>query len=318
LTARLRVALDELTAPDAGDSASASASELQSGGSQPPRAAFGSGAASFEDLYEQHFEFTWRVLRHLGLGGACLNDGCQELWLVVHRRLPTIAFHAQVRTWLFGVAVNVARNQRRSAARRRCDPALPVSLAAPQPWAIAVRPLVPWLGGAFIGACTTLAIAFGWDRVPGDARVAERVDVAASEELAASLHGTAGPLGIAGARPTPSTPVQSARAAPDRSVPSVAPPRLELAEALELLHRAERALHAGDAEFARGTLSELDRRAEPALLREERLTTLVLALCQGGRVHEALAVRRQLEREFASSIYLGRLDESCAVGREHR
>jgi RNA polymerase sigma-70 factor (ECF subfamily) len=82
-------------------------------------------------LYEQHFEFTWRVLRHLGLGGASLNDGCQELWLVVHRRLPTVALHAQVRTWLFGVAVNVVRNQRRSAARRRCDPALPASLAAP-------------------------------------------------------------------------------------------------------------------------------------------------------------------------------------------
>jgi hypothetical protein len=206
-----------------------------------------------------------------------------------------------------------------------------------QPWATAARPLVPWLGGAFIGASFTLAIGFGWDRLPGvrDAeptasrgstaadehtnttgamRVAERVDMA-SDEPASSAQGTAGPLGIARARPTP---VRSGRAAPDRSMPPAAPTQLDLGEALEQLHRAERALYAGDAELALGILSALDQSAEPALLREERLTALVLALCQGHRIEEALDARRQLEREFARSIYGRRLDQSCAVNRERR
>jgi RNA polymerase sigma-70 factor, ECF subfamily len=129
LAPRLRVVLPELTEPDAGRQKRAE--PLPSGTALSTEADVGSDAASFEELYEQHFGFTWRVLRHLGLDGASLNDGCQELWLVVHRRLPTLALHAQVRTWLFGIAVNVARNQRRSVARRRCDPALPDSLAAP-------------------------------------------------------------------------------------------------------------------------------------------------------------------------------------------
>jgi len=91
----------------------------------------GSDMTSFETLYERHFEFTWRVLRHLGLAGASVHDACQELWLVVHRRLPALELHAQVRSWLFGIAVNVARNQRRSSARRPTDPELSASLVAP-------------------------------------------------------------------------------------------------------------------------------------------------------------------------------------------
>jgi RNA polymerase sigma-70 factor (ECF subfamily) len=131
LAPRLRVVLDELTESHAAEPALTRPDDLQPGGSPPSGTAPGSDTASFENLYEQHFEFTWRVLRHLGLGGASVNDACQELWLVVHRRLPTIALDTHVRTWLFGVAVNVVRNQRRSAARRRCDPTLPASLAAP-------------------------------------------------------------------------------------------------------------------------------------------------------------------------------------------
>jgi RNA polymerase sigma-70 factor, ECF subfamily len=131
LAPRLRVVLDELREPDAGDPPLARGNAVQGGDSLPAEPALGSDRAGFESLYEQHFEFTWRVLRHLGLGEASVHDGCQELWLVVHRRLPTVAIHAQVRSWLFGIAVNVVRNQRRGAARRRCDPSLPVWLAAP-------------------------------------------------------------------------------------------------------------------------------------------------------------------------------------------
>jgi len=85
----------------------------------------------FEHLYDEQFEFSWRVLRHLGLSGAALNDGCQELWLVVHRRLASVELHCDLRTWLFGIAVNVARNHRRTEARRGGAAELPPSLASP-------------------------------------------------------------------------------------------------------------------------------------------------------------------------------------------
>jgi hypothetical protein len=124
--------------------------------------------------------------------------------------------------------------------------------------------------------------------------VAEQNGVAAPRGPASSMQDTSGPQG-----------------------PRVSAP-LELAEALDHLHRAERALYGGEAKRALGILSDLDRREGPALLREERLTTRVLALCQEERVEEALDARRQLEREFARSIYVRRLDESCAVERERR
>lgn len=102
-----------------------------------------------------------------------------------------------------------------------------------------------------------------------------------------------------------------ARAARLERAPA-APEALGLGEALEILHRAEGALHADEPGLALGLLGDLDRRAAQALLREERLTTLALALCALGRVDEARATRVSLEREAASSIYLSRLERSCA------
>lgn len=93
--------------------------------SEPPP---GVEPRSFEQLYEAHFAFSWRVLRHLGLGGTALGDGCQELWLAVHRRLPTLELRCDVRTWLFGIAINVARNHRRTEARRGAGAELPLEL----------------------------------------------------------------------------------------------------------------------------------------------------------------------------------------------
>jgi RNA polymerase sigma-70 factor (ECF subfamily) len=83
---------------------------------EPPRA---SDAAEFERLYALYFDFTWRVLRHLGLPAALMDDAVQEVWLVVHQRLYQFEGRSSLKTWLFGIAMNVWRNQRRAEARRQ-------------------------------------------------------------------------------------------------------------------------------------------------------------------------------------------------------
>lgn len=71
----------------------------------------------FEALYDRYFSFVWRALRHLGVPGGSLEDSAQEVWMVVHRRLGEFESRSSVRTWLFGIALNVARNRRRGVRR---------------------------------------------------------------------------------------------------------------------------------------------------------------------------------------------------------
>lgn len=78
----------------------------------------------FKALYEQHFDFTWRSLRHLGVPPELLDDALQELWLVVYRRCSEFEGRAQLKTWLFAIAINVERNIRRVERRRRGVPLL--------------------------------------------------------------------------------------------------------------------------------------------------------------------------------------------------
>lgn len=79
---------------------------------------------SFERLYSLYFAFTWRVLGHLGVPSQGLDDAVQEVWLIVHRRLPSFEGRSALKTWLFGIALNVARNQRRADERHARNLAL--------------------------------------------------------------------------------------------------------------------------------------------------------------------------------------------------
>jgi RNA polymerase sigma-70 factor, ECF subfamily len=101
----------------------------------PPAPAHDPGAAplSFEQVYTLHFRFSWRVLLHLGVPREALDDAAQELWLVVHRRLPEFEGRSQLKTWLFGIALNVARSHRRGAVRRALGQAPPLELFAAVP-----------------------------------------------------------------------------------------------------------------------------------------------------------------------------------------
>lgn len=68
-----------------------------------------------------HFDFVWRSLRRLGLLGADADDGTQEVFLIVSRKLSEIALGSE-RQYLFATAVRVASTRRRTLRRRREDP----------------------------------------------------------------------------------------------------------------------------------------------------------------------------------------------------
>jgi RNA polymerase sigma-70 factor (ECF subfamily) len=86
---------------------------------------------TFEGLYEEYFDFTWRVLRNLVGHPRGLDDAVQEVWTVVHRRLAAFEHRSSVPTWLFGIALNVARNQQRTETKHRALELLPEALSEP-------------------------------------------------------------------------------------------------------------------------------------------------------------------------------------------
>jgi len=78
---------------------------------------------SFDEVYEAHFGFVWRVLRTFGVPEPFLEDAAQDVFVVVHRRLPEFEGRAAVTTWLFAIARRVAGAHRRRAGRdTRVDP----------------------------------------------------------------------------------------------------------------------------------------------------------------------------------------------------
>jgi RNA polymerase sigma-70 factor (ECF subfamily) len=78
-----------------------------------PAAAYAGAPITFEQLYRDYFNFTFRTLRHLGVPAPALPDAVQEVWLAVHRQLQGFEGRSSHRTWLFAIALNTARNLRR-------------------------------------------------------------------------------------------------------------------------------------------------------------------------------------------------------------
>jgi RNA polymerase sigma-70 factor, ECF subfamily len=71
---------------------------------------------SFEEIYDRHVLFVWHALCGLGVPRTALDDAVQDVFVVVHRTLPTFERRSKVTTWLFGIARRVARDHRRRRA----------------------------------------------------------------------------------------------------------------------------------------------------------------------------------------------------------
>jgi RNA polymerase sigma-70 factor (ECF subfamily) len=66
-------------------------------------------------VYESCAKLVWRNLRRLGVPEAALEDAAQDVFLVVHRRLPEFEGRSTLRTWIFGIVLRVAARHRRKA-----------------------------------------------------------------------------------------------------------------------------------------------------------------------------------------------------------
>lgn len=68
-------------------------------------------------LFEEQFDFLWRATRRLGLTAAEADDAVQQVFIVASRKLDAI-LPGKERAFLFGTAVRVVSDVRRSASRR--------------------------------------------------------------------------------------------------------------------------------------------------------------------------------------------------------
>lgn len=73
----------------------------------------------FAGVFSEYAPFVLRVLRHLGVPAADLQDQAQEAFVAVFRALPSFAGRSSLRTWVYGICVHVASNYRRRAYVRR-------------------------------------------------------------------------------------------------------------------------------------------------------------------------------------------------------
>lgn len=75
-------------------------------------------APPFSEVFTDYAPFVWRVLRRMGVAEADVEDLCQEVFLVVHRRLAEFQGRSSLRTWIFSICRWVARSHWNRAYQR--------------------------------------------------------------------------------------------------------------------------------------------------------------------------------------------------------
>ena len=109
-------------------------------------------ARDFPSVYQQHFDFVWRSLRRLGVPQSAVDDAHQEVFLVAYRRLAEFQGRSKLKTWLFGITLNVARHQRRASQRDQAREPLSDTVpdAAPGPLESAAKSEAVLMLNAFL------------------------------------------------------------------------------------------------------------------------------------------------------------------------
>jgi RNA polymerase sigma-70 factor (ECF subfamily) len=87
-------------------------------------------APDIDRVYAEHFRYVWRCLRALGVRDAALDDAVHDVFLVVQQKLSQFDGQAALTTWLYAIALRVARRAR-AAARKDAWRFTPVDATDP-------------------------------------------------------------------------------------------------------------------------------------------------------------------------------------------
>jgi RNA polymerase sigma-70 factor, ECF subfamily len=78
-----------------------------------------SRALSPSELVESFTPFVLRTLKYHSVAERDLDDVCQEVFIVIFRRLPEFDRARPIRAWIYGICMKVAAAYRRRAHHRR-------------------------------------------------------------------------------------------------------------------------------------------------------------------------------------------------------
>jgi RNA polymerase sigma-70 factor (ECF subfamily) len=76
----------------------------------------------FAAVHVAHGDYVWLTLQRFGVPEADLDDGFQDVFIVVHRKLHLFDDSCELTTWLYGICRRVAAARRRRAYVRREHP----------------------------------------------------------------------------------------------------------------------------------------------------------------------------------------------------
>jgi RNA polymerase sigma-70 factor (ECF subfamily) len=100
------------TQPEGAQGADGVANEHASQGKEDDR------TLGFREIYDTYFGFVWRYAANHRVPPMALDDVVQEVFVVVHNRLPSFEGRSSLRTWLAGIAHNVVRGYLRKPGNR--------------------------------------------------------------------------------------------------------------------------------------------------------------------------------------------------------
>lgn len=79
----------------------------------------GKAAVEFQRIYKTHFSSTCRLLRKWGVAAKDVEDAVQDVFMVVHRKLPDCDTTRPMEPWIAAIAYRVASDWRKKAFNRQ-------------------------------------------------------------------------------------------------------------------------------------------------------------------------------------------------------